>query len=62
MYSGERGTTTVLQHWGGLRKDEEREGDQRPLGEELLRKREKQGRVEELECSQGSGAGQRVLV
>ena len=24
--------------------------------------RKKQGRVDELECSQGSGAGQRVLV
>ena len=31
---------TVLQHWGGLQKDEEQEGDQRPLGEELLRERE----------------------
>ena len=47
MYSGERERTTVLQHWGGLRKVEEREGDQR---------------VKELECSQGSGAEQRVLV
>ena len=62
MYSGERGRTTVLQPWGGLQKDEEGEGDQRPLGEELLREREKQGRVEELESSQGSGAEQRVLV
>ena len=57
-----RGRTTVLRHCGGLQKDEEQEGDQRPLGEELLREREKQGRVEELECSQGSSAGQRVLV
>ena len=40
MYSGERGKTTVLQHWGGLQEDEKREGDQRPLGEELLRERE----------------------
>ena len=31
---------TVLRHWGGLHKDEEREGDQRPLEEELLRERE----------------------
>ena len=62
MYSGERGRTTVLRHWRGLQKDEEREGDQRPLGEELLTEREKQGRVEELECSQGSSTGQRVLV
>lgn len=36
--------TTVLQHWGGLQKDEERERDQRPLGEELLRGREREGR------------------
>ena len=40
MYSGERGRTTVLRHWGGLQKDEEREGDQIPLGEELLRERD----------------------
>ena len=61
MYSGERGRTTVLRYWGGLQKDEEREGDQRPLGEELLRGRETRqgGRVK---CSQGSGAEQRVLV
>ena len=32
--------TTVLQYWGGLQKDEGREGDQRPLGEGLLRGRE----------------------
>ena len=38
------GETTVLQHWGGLQKDEERERDQRPLGEELLRGREREGR------------------
>ena len=31
---------TVLQHWGGLQKDEGREGDQRPLGEGLLIGRE----------------------
>ena len=38
---------TVSRHWGGLQKDEEREGDQRPLGEELLRERQtrKGGRV-----------------
>ena len=30
--------------------------------EKNCREREKQGRVEELECSQGSGEGQRVLV
>ena len=40
MYSGESGRTTVLQHWGELQKDEERAGEQRPLGEELLRERE----------------------
>ena len=40
MCSGERGRMTVLRHWGGLHKDEEREGDQRPLEEELLRERE----------------------
>ena len=43
MYSGERGRTTVLQHWGGLQKDEEREGDQTPLGEKLLRERNRAG-------------------
>ena len=32
MYSGERERTTVLPHWGALQKNEEREGDQRPLG------------------------------
>ena len=48
MYSEERGRTTVLWHSGGLQKDKEREGDQRPLGEELLRERETRqgGRVE----------------
>ena len=33
--------TTVFQHWGGHQKDEGREGDQRPLGEGLLRERER---------------------
>ena len=39
--------TTVLQHWGGLQKDEGQEGDQRPLREGLLRGREtrQDGRV-----------------
>ena len=37
MYSGERGKTTVLRHWGGLKKHEELEGDLRPL----LRERER---------------------
>ena len=41
MYSGERGRTTVLRHWGGLQKDEERKGDQRPVREEMLRERER---------------------
>ena len=58
MYSGERGKTTVLRHWGGLKKHEELEGDLRPL----LREREKKGRVEVWECSEDSGTGQRVLV
>ena len=34
---------------------EGREEDQRPLGEGLLKERERQSRVEELECGQGSG-------
>ena len=41
MYSGERGRTTVLRHMGRLQKDEEREGDQRPLGEEPFSERER---------------------
>ena len=43
----ESGRTTVLQHWGGLQKDEEREEDQGPLGEELSGEREarQDGRV-----------------
>ena len=28
-----KGGTTVLQHWGGLQKVEERKGDQRPITE-----------------------------
>ena len=31
---------TALQHWGRHQKDEGREGDQRSLGEGLLRERE----------------------
>ena len=52
--------TTVLQHWGGPQMDEGRKGDKRPLGEGLLREREKQGRLEELVCSQDGGTEQRV--
>ena len=39
MYSGERGKTTVLRHWGGLKKHEELEGDLRPLLRERERKK-----------------------
>ena len=53
--------TTVIQNWGGHEKDEERQGDQRPL-EKDCREGEKQGRAEELECKQGGGAEQGVLV
>ena len=42
---------TVLQHWDGHQKGEGQEGDQRPLGEGLSRKRETRQRVEELECT-----------
>ena len=38
-YSGERVGTTVLRHWGGHKKVEGREGDQRPLGEGLSKER-----------------------
>ena len=37
-------------------------GDKRPLGEGLLIEREKQGKMKELECSQGGSTEQRVLV
>ena len=54
---GER-LLSVLQHFSGLQKVEEREGDQRPLEEELLGERERETRQGgKLECSQGSGAG-----
>ena len=42
MYSGERGRTTVLRHWGGLQKDEER-GRPKTTWNELLRERNKAG-------------------
>ena len=32
--------TTVLRHWGGHQKVEGRKGDQKPLGEGLLKERE----------------------
>ena len=51
----------AAKNWGGLQKDKGREGDQRPLGEGLLRGRETR-QVEELECSQGGSTEQGVLV
>ena len=48
---------TVLWYQGGHQKMEGQEGDQRPLEEGLSkeRERERQGRVEELECGQDGG-------
>ena len=37
MYSGERVWTTFLRYWGGHQNVEGREGDQRPVGEGLLK-------------------------
>ena len=38
-YSGERALMTTSQHWDGQQKIEGRDGNLRPLGERLLRKK-----------------------
>ena len=53
--------TTVLQHWGGHQKDEWARGRPKTTWRRTV-EREKQGRMKELECSQGGGTEQRVLV
>lgn len=47
-----------LRYWGGHKRVEGRDRDQRLLGEELSKEREGQGGVAEPECGQGSGTQQ----
>ena len=47
-----------LRYWGGHKRVEGRDRDQRLLGEELSKEREGQGGVAEPECGQGGGTQQ----
>ena len=52
------GVNDCLRYWGGHKRVEGRDRDQRLLGEELSKEREGQGGVAEPECGQGGGTQQ----